>query len=314
MWTWKRFFGASLAATSVVVLAASVAGAAGTPQQQCQATKNKEAGKYVACRHKAEAKLATTGDTVTYSLTLQKCDEKWTNTWGKADMKAWAAGGSCLDWPLTMDDFTPLMERNADAFATALGGGGLVRYTFPPSGQTTSYGTYSDGNVAWGHQGLRYRDNGDGTITDENTGLMWEKKSNDGGIHDVDNTYTWGMTTSPYTMNGTIVTSFLWAGLNSGSGFAGYTDWRIPNVKELQSIVNYQIAYPGPTVSSEFNTGCAPGCTVLTCSCTAAYGYWSSTTNAITPNYAWYVNFDNGLLLASTKSTDFYVRGVRGGS
>ena len=49
---------------------------------------------------------------------------------------------------------------------------------------------------------------------------MWEKKSDDGSIHDKDNTYTWGMTSSPYTMNGTMVTTFL-AALNGGGGFAG---------------------------------------------------------------------------------------------
>jgi hypothetical protein len=36
-----------------------------------------------------------------------------------------------------------------------------------------------------------YVDNGDGTITDSKTGLMWEKLSDDGSIHDWDATYTW---------------------------------------------------------------------------------------------------------------------------
>jgi len=189
------------------------------------------------------------------------------------------------------------METRVDVFVsgtvTTLEGGAAAPCTaFPATGQTTSYGPNSDGNIQAGAT-LAYQDNGDGTITDLNTGLMWEKKSDDGSIHDHDNTYTWGMTSSPYTMNGTIVTSFL-SGLNAGGGFAGHIDWRIPNVKELQSIVNYQIAYPSPTVSSEFNTGCAPGCTVLTCSCTAAHSYWSSTTYALNPDYAWVVVFYGG--------------------
>jgi hypothetical protein len=54
--------------------------------------------------------------------------------------------------------------------------------------------TMSAARVAWllwsGHPlpafaPLVYMDNGDGTITDVNTGLMWEKKSQDGGVHDV---------------------------------------------------------------------------------------------------------------------------------
>jgi hypothetical protein len=64
------------------------------------------------------------------------------------------------------------------------------------TGQTTAYGTGSDGDLQKG-TARSYTDNGDGTITDNVTGLMWEKKSDDGGIHDKDNMYTWGMTSSP---------------------------------------------------------------------------------------------------------------------
>ena len=53
------------------------------------------------------------------------------------------------------------------------------------------------------------------------------------------------MTSAPYTMNGTMVTEFL-ATLNTPPCFAGHCDWRIPNVRELQSIVDYEILYPGP--------------------------------------------------------------------
>jgi hypothetical protein len=59
----------------------------------------------------------------------------------------------------------------------------------PATGQTTSYGgpnipfSLSDGDVQAG-AALSYTDNGDGTVTDNNTGLMWEKKDDSGGIHD----------------------------------------------------------------------------------------------------------------------------------
>src|SRR5262245_65459894 len=95
---------------------------------------------------------------------------------------------------------------------------------------------------------------------------MWEKKSRDGSIHDVGVGYTWDNAFAVHI-----------AGLNAGAGFAGHTDWRLPNVKELQSIVNYETR--NPAVAAAFNTGCVAACTVTSCSCTVAADYWSSTTN-----------------------------------
>ena len=63
------------------------------------------------------------------------------------------------------------------------------------TGVTTSYGAGDDGAVQAGAP-LRYRDNGDGTISDLNTGLMWEKKIKGDGVvdgtnlHDADNIYS----------------------------------------------------------------------------------------------------------------------------
>ena len=61
-----------------------------------------------------------------------------------------------------------------------------VNTCFPATGETTPHGPGSDGDVQAG-LALSYTDNGDGTITDNNTGLMWEKKDDSGGIHDMDN-------------------------------------------------------------------------------------------------------------------------------
>lgn len=58
------------------------------------------------------------------------------------------------------------------------------------TGQTTAYGAGSDGDLELG-VARGFVDNGDGTITDTSTGLMWEKKSDDGSIHDKDDVYTW---------------------------------------------------------------------------------------------------------------------------
>ncbi len=128
--------------------------------------------------------------------------------------------------------------------------------------------------------------NSDNTVTDTSTGLMWEKKTDDGGTNDRDMTYTWEAALS-------------WVqGLNA-SGYLGYNDWRLPTNNELQSIVDYSRDYPAidTTVFSE----------------TASSYYWSATTYAANTSYAWHVVFNVGSFSGSNKSGSYYVRAVRGG-
>jgi hypothetical protein len=149
--------------------------------------------------------------------------------------------------------------------------------------------------------GSRWVDNMDGTVTDHLTDLVWEQKTDDGGTHDWDNKYTWS-TASPWVGSGTAFTSFL-AGLNSGGGFAGANDWRLPTFAELMTILNQ--AYP---------------CTTLPCvdsafgSYTQSDGYWSSTTNAYRPSEAWRVGFGTSYVGSDVKDLNSYIRAVRGGS
>jgi hypothetical protein len=187
----------------------------------------------------------------------------------------------------------------------------------PASGQITAFGPGSDGDVRAGAP-LTYTDNGDGTVTDGNTGLIWEKKDRAGGIHDVDKRVSWGTTAEPFSMNGTIVTDFL-ATLNTPPCFAGNCAWRIPNIRELQSLVDYEIVpASGPVVDAAFNTNCVADCAAdgsgdPRCSCSAAFVYWSSTTGRGVPMNAWVVDFDSGLVAFFLKSFAGAVRAVRDG-
>jgi hypothetical protein len=162
-------------------------------------------------------------------------------------------------------------------------------------------GTGQDGALLKG-LAVSFTDNGDGTITDNRTGLMWEKLSDDGSIHDKDTTYTWAtaFSTKIATLN--------------GGGFAGYTDWRLPNVNELQSLANYGTL--NPAVHAAFDNGCVAACTVTTCSCTQSSSYWSSTSRQFNATGAWLVSFNEGVVnvVSFNKPNPSYVRGVRGGS
>ena len=124
-------------------------------------------------------------------------------------------------------------------------------------------------------------------VRDEVTGLIWENKTDDGGIHDKDTTYTWQGSQDTFI-----------AQLNS-SVFGGYTDWRLPTPQELQSITNLG------TYNPAINAAYFPY--------SMASNYWSSTTYASNTDYAWYVNFSLGYVLNNIKTDGYYVRAVRSG-
>jgi hypothetical protein len=177
---------------------------------------------------------------------------------------------------------------------------GCVSGAFPATGQTMSYLAGDDGVVQAGAS-ASFIDNGDGTITDNNSGLMWEKKSRDGSIHDYGDSY------NPWDDAFAFIDS-----LNTMS-FAGYSDWRLPNRHELETLLN--LGTHDPPVYPEFDTNCTNGCTVLTCSCTAQAKYWSSTSSSLSPTVnKWTVEFRDGFCTEDGKNTTGKrVRAVRGG-
>src|SRR2546429_8116011 len=102
---------------------------------------------------------------------------------------------------------------------------------------------------------------------------MWEKLSHDGTVHAAHNTYP-------------RATAFAHVATLNGMSFAGHTDWRMPNVRELLSIATYQNLHP--TVAPAFDNHCSPGCPATTCSCTASGDYWSSTSSGSGPPGTWF--------------------------
>ena len=168
---------------------------------------------------------------------------------------------------------------------------------------------------------VRFTDNGDGTITDAQTGLMWEKKGDLDAVpvvctssavcpnpHDADNEYTYS-SGSPLGPPGTAYTVLL-AQLNAGGGFAGHTDWRLPTREELMSIADYADA-SAPVVPAQFDASCTASCVSPVCSCTAAGLYWTNDLVASISGNAWLLNFGDGSVLTDTRDTTYNVRAVR---
>jgi hypothetical protein len=167
----------------------------------------------------------------------------------------------------------------------------------PKTGQTTSYGTGSDGNlqkgVSW--PSPRFADNGDGTVTDNLTGLVWLKNANCFGQR----TWVDSLTDCNALANGT-------CGLTDSSS-AG--SWRLPNVKELQSVLDF--SYDSPALSNAAGTGQWSEGDAF--SDLQSRPYWTSTTHTNHTTYALYITMENGLGSIYLKTTNQYVWPVRGG-
>jgi hypothetical protein len=165
------------------------------------------------------------------------------------------------------------------------------------------------------------------TVEDTATGLLWERKTTDvGSEHNVDNTYSWSTTGS--AADGTAYSVFL-ADLNT-SGFAGQSDWRLPAISELQSILvgsgvtTVANADPADSASGTNPTGQATTCGSAPCidpgfaavgGPTASSSYWSASTIVTGPSSAWSAFFGNGgVLSGSIKTFVIFVRAVRAGS
>jgi hypothetical protein len=175
--------------------------------------------------------------------------------------------------------------------------------TLPQTGQTFCYDeagavidcadTGQDGETLTGLVWIppRFTDNSittpaDLTITDNLTGLIWNKNP----LPD-DTKKNWqGALDYVKTLN--------------SSNYLGHNDWRLPNINELESLLNHEEANYATWLNGQGFSGFN--------SSNSSY-YWSSTTYANNPYYAWYVYFNYGYVYDSNKNFNYYVRCVRGG-
>jgi len=171
--------------------------------------------------------------------------------------------------------------------------------SLPQTGQTTCAdasgnviactGTEQDGDlqegVAW--PSPRFTNNNDGTITDNLTGLMWTQNANAPGpaVCNPGATYTWQ-------------DALDYAACLNTNNYLGYNDWRLPNRKEMRSLINF-----GQSSSASWlNT---QGFSNMQGS------YWSSSTFAETPQDAWITDVNWDFAYFEIKTSDYYAWPVR---
>jgi hypothetical protein len=166
------------------------------------------------------------------------------------------------------------------------GGGKSRRFPapIPQTGQTGIYYPGDDGDLQMGvpWPDPRFTDYGDGTVRDNLTGLIWTRSA-----QAFENGMLW-----PDALTAC-----------SGLSFAGYNDWRLPNLKEFQSLFDYGHYAPVLPATHPFTN-------------LQFYYYWTSTTNIDPryPNNAWSVGFYDGQILTAGHEYHFFVWCVRGGN
>ena len=176
--------------------------------------------------------------------------------------------------------------------------------------------------------GVRFVDNGDGTVTDHATGLQWEQKTGTlqsrqdcsvaacPDVHDVNNAYQWCLDgnhddfcdAAGNPPDGGVFEPFL-ATLDTPPCFAGHCDWRLPTVNREGDPAELE------TIVKKTALGCGIGevCIDPIFGPTAENAYWSATQVSATPNDAcWIVDFGGGLVSNDARKPRLsYVRAVR---
>ena len=172
------------------------------------------------------------------------------------------------------------------------------------TGQTTSYRTGDDGDeragLSWPNP--RFTDNSDGTVTDNLTGLIWLKQANYNSTGGGTGGSTWD---DAVDFCKALATGM--CGLSDGSS-AG--EWRLPTVKELQSLIHY--GYFNPALPNTAGTGQWTSGDPFT-NVQSSY-YWSGSTYAGSTGLAWYVDVYYGYVANNYKALTYYVWPVRGGN
>ena len=164
----------------------------------------------------------------------------------------------------------------------------------PRTGQANPIVIGDDGHLRKGihWQSPRFTDNGNGTVTDNLTGLIWLKNANRFGAQTWEN----AISICNNLANGDTLTDGSVAG-----------DWRLPNLIELESLQT--IAYYSPCIPNTNGTG--PWSQGNPFDNIQLTFYWSSTASASNNENKWQMRMDTGIEYFANKANAYYVWPVR---
>lgn len=145
--------------------------------------------------------------------------------------------------------------------------------TVKKTGQTTSYAEFDDGYYQKGIENSYSRDDTTNIVTDHVTGLMWQDV--EGGWKPFVTEENWNLQEYNNTSGDTAVTYC--ENLTLGE----YTDWRVPSLRELQTIIDHETVLFGAKIDSTFNYR-------------SPSDVWTSNSSMRFPGMMWYVDFESG--------------------
>lgn len=145
-------------------------------------------------------------------------------------------------------------------------------------------------------------------VFDTRSGLMWEVKSKDDSIRNPDNLYSWfnpdnralqGVTDGGRCKGGIECDTNAYIKAMNRKKFCGHNDWRLPTQEEMLGLVKYENGDKEIKIDTSYFPFTLPS------------WYWTASSNASRPEYAWYVLFKNGLPLNDLKENPKHIRLVR---
>lgn len=163
----------------------------------------------------------------------------------------------------------------------------------PAVAATGQFESFADGDDGGTLSGVavpeeRFVDNGDGTVTDSFSGLMWMRDVSCQGSGSWEQAMAAALS---FNRNRKVATCEAYTAI--------HTDWRLPNRRELLSVIDFSQNEPALPADHPF------------ANLDAEAGFWTSTTYARNTNMAWYLDIATGDVEEDAKSNRRYIWFVR---